>query len=187
MPHQGEAIAHLAGRAGLVMVAGQDLQLANGESIALGSGQDTNLAIGKQTRMHAGQAIGVAAGLSKAGDNNIGLQLTAGQDNIDVQAQHDVLKLMAKQDLKLVSANMNVDFAAAKRVRIATAGGASITLEGGNITVECPGPITYKAAQRKFEGPVSSNYPLPSFPQSICVECMLRAMAGGHPLGSMNG
>ncbi|MFX3560335.1 DUF2345 domain-containing protein, partial [Ralstonia mannitolilytica] len=77
--------------------------------------------------------------------------------------------------------------AAAKRVRIATAGGASITLEGGNITVECPGPITYKAAQRKFEGPVSSNYPLPSFPQSICVECMLRAMAGGHPLGSMNG
>ncbi|MBU9581134.1 DUF2345 domain-containing protein, partial [Ralstonia mannitolilytica] len=111
VPHQAEAMVHLAGRAGLVMVAGQDLQLANGESIALGSGQDTNLAIGKQTRMHAGQAIGVAAGLSKAGDSNIGLQLTAGQDNIDVQAQHDVLKLMAKQDLKLVSANMNVDFA----------------------------------------------------------------------------
>ena len=88
--------------------------------------------------MHAGQAIGVAAGLSKAGDNNIGLQLTAGQDNIDVQAQHDVLKLMAKQDLKLVSVDMNVE---AKRIRIATAGGASITLEGGNIAVECAGPI----------------------------------------------
>ena len=166
VPHQGEAIAHLAGRAGLVMVAGQDLQLANGESIALGSGQDTNLAIGKQARMHAGQAIGVAAGLSKAGDNNIGLQVTAGQDNIDLQAQHDVLKLMAKQDLKLVSANMNVDFAAAKRIRIATAGGASITLEGGNITVECAGPITYKAAQRKFEGPQGTSYDLPNFPQS---------------------
>jgi len=164
VPHQGEAIAHLAGRAGLVMVAGQDLQLANGESIALGSGQDTNLAIGKQARMHAGQAIGVAAGLSKAGDNNIGLQLTAGQDNIDVQAQHDVLKLMAKQDLKLVSVNMNVDFAAAKRIRIATAGGASITLEGGNITVECAGPITYKAAQRTFEGPVSKTVTPAGFP-----------------------
>ncbi|CAJ0683451.1 type VI secretion system Vgr family protein [Ralstonia holmesii] len=164
VPHQGEAIAHLAGRAGLVMVAGQDLQLANGESIALGSGQDTNLAVGKQARMHAGHAIGVAAGLSKAGDNNIGLQLTAGQDNIDVQAQHDVLKLMAKQDLKLVSANMNVDFAAAKRIRIATAGGASITLEGGNITVECAGPITYKAAQRQFQGPVSKTVTAAGFP-----------------------
>ncbi|WP_303678794.1 type VI secretion system Vgr family protein [Ralstonia mannitolilytica] len=181
VPHQAEAMVHLAGRAGLVMVAGQDLQLANGESIALGSGQDTNLAIGKQTRMHAGQAIGVAAGLSQAGDNNIGLQLTAGQDNIDVQAQHDVLKLMAKQDLKLVSANMNVDFAAAKRIRIATAGGASITLEGGNITVECPGPITYKAAQRTFQGPVSASYPLPLMPKSICVECLLAAQASGAP------
>ncbi|MGD7246312.1 type VI secretion system Vgr family protein [Ralstonia pseudosolanacearum] len=187
VPHQGEAMAHLAGRAGLVMVAGQDLQLANGESIALGSGQDTNLAIGKQARMHAGQAIGVAAGLSKAGDNNIGLQLTAGQDNIDVQAQHDVLKLMAKQDLKLVSANMNVDFAAAKRIRLATAAGAAITLENGNITVECSGPITYKAAQRTFDGPVNQSYPLPAFPQSICVECMLRAMSGGSAFASKNG
>ncbi|WP_426401036.1 type VI secretion system Vgr family protein (plasmid) [Ralstonia sp. R-29] len=182
VPHQGEAIAHLAGRAGLVMVAGQDLQLTNGESIALGSGQDTNLAIGKQARMHAGQAIGVAAGLSKAGDNNIGLQLTAGQDNIDVQAQHDVLKLMAKQDLKLVSANMNVDFAAAKRIRIATAGGASITLEGGNITVECPGPITYKSAERKFDGPVNQSYPMPTFPQSVCLECLLKAATSGSPV-----
>ncbi|MBA4232922.1 MAG: type VI secretion protein, partial [Ralstonia sp.] len=187
VPHQGEAMVHANGRAGLVMVAGQDLQLANGESIALGSGQDTNIAVGKQARMHAGQAIGVAAGLSKAGDNNIGLQLTAGQGNIDVQAQHDTLKLMAKDDLKLVSANMNVDFAAAKRIRLATAAGAAITLEDGNITVECSGPITYKAAQRTFDGPVNQSYPLPAFPQSICVECMLRAMAGGHSLGSRNG
>ncbi|ATG21426.1 type VI secretion protein [Ralstonia pickettii] len=187
VPHQGEAMVHANGRAGVVLVAGQDLQLANGECIALGSGQDTNVAVGRQARLHAGQAIGVAAGLSKAGDNNIGLQLTAGQDNIDVQAQHDMLKLMSKDDLKLVSANMNVDFAAAKRIRLATAAGAAITLEGGNITVECSGPITYKAAQRSFDGPVNQPYPLPSFPHSICVECMLRAMAGGHPLGSKNG
>ncbi|MFX8098664.1 DUF2345 domain-containing protein, partial [Acinetobacter baumannii] len=84
-------------------------------------------------------------------------------------------------DLKLVSANMNVDFAAAKRIRIATAGGASITIEGGNITVECAGPITYKAAQRTFQGPVNASYPLPLFPQSVCVECMLKAAMNGSP------
>ncbi|MDB0577758.1 DUF2345 domain-containing protein, partial [Ralstonia solanacearum] len=149
---------------GLVAVAGQDLQFANGESLALASGQDTNVAVGKQARVHAGQGIGVAAGLSQAGDGNIGLQLTAGQDDIDVQAQHDALKLMSELDLKLVSANLNVDFAAAKRIRLATAEGASITLENGNITVECPGPITYKAAQRTFAGPVNQSYPLPAFP-----------------------
>jgi hypothetical protein len=59
--------------------------------------------------------------------------------------------------------------------------GASITLEGGNITVECPGPITYKAAQRTFQGPVSASYPLPLMPKSICVECLLAAQASGAP------
>jgi len=93
-----------------------------------------------------------------------------------------VLKLMAKQDLKLVSANMNVDFAAAKRIRIATAGGASITLEGGNITVECAGPITYKSAERKFDGPVNQSYPMPTFPQSVCLECLLKAATSGSPV-----
>ncbi len=61
---------------------------------------------------------------------------------------------------------MNVDFAAAKRIRVATAGGASILIEGGNITVECPGAITYKAAQRKFEGAVNTNRDLPLFPDT---------------------
>ncbi|MFX7879119.1 DUF2345 domain-containing protein, partial [Acinetobacter baumannii] len=80
-----------------------------------------------------------------------------------------------KDELKVVSANMQVDFAAAKRIRVATAGGASITIEGGNITVECPGAITYKSAQRKFEGPVNTNYDLPLMPSNVCKECLLAA------------
>ncbi|CAM3070649.1 type VI secretion system Vgr family protein [Cupriavidus taiwanensis] len=166
VPHQGEPMVHLNGRAGVAMVAGQDLQIANGESVVLASGQDNNVAVAGQGRVHAGQAIGVAAGLSSAGDGNVGMQLTAGQGDIDLQAQHDLLKLAAREDLTIVSANMNVDIAAAKRIRIATAGGAAITIEGGNITFECPGPITYKAAQRKFEGPSNTNRDLPQVPDT---------------------
>ncbi|WP_183284371.1 type VI secretion system Vgr family protein [Cupriavidus alkaliphilus] len=182
VPHQSEPMVHLNGRAGLAVVAGQDLQLANGESVVLASGQDNNVAVAGQGRIHAGQAIGVAAALSSPGENNIGLQLTAGQDDIDLQAQHDLLKLAARDDLTIVSANMNVDFAAAKRIRIATAGGAAITIEGGNITVECPGPITYKAAKRTFEGAESTPYSLPQFPQTGCLDCLLKAAAAGMPL-----
>ncbi|SOY52196.1 type VI secretion system Vgr family protein [Cupriavidus taiwanensis] len=164
VPHQGEPMVHLNGRAGVAVVAGQDLQIASGESVVMASGQDHSIAVAGQARVHAGHAIGVAAGLSAAGEGNVGLQLTAGQDDIDLQAQHDLLKLAAREDLTIVSANMNVDFAAAKRIRIATAGGAASTIEGGNITFECPGPITYKAAQRKFEPGVRHDYPLPMAP-----------------------
>ncbi|SOY70369.1 type VI secretion system Vgr family protein [Cupriavidus taiwanensis] len=164
VPHQAEPMVHLNGRAGVAVVAGQDLQIASGESVVLASGQDNNVAVAGQGRIHAGQAIGIAAGLSAPGEGNVGLQLTAGQDDIDIQAQHDLLKLAARDDLTIVSTNMNVDFAAAKRIRIATAAGAAITIEGGNITFECPGPITYKAAQRKFEPGVRHDYPLPMAP-----------------------
>ncbi|MFX7507239.1 hypothetical protein ABTJ37_23255, partial [Acinetobacter baumannii] len=44
VPHPSEAIVQLAGRAGLAMVAGQELQMVNGKSLGMVSGQDTNLA-----------------------------------------------------------------------------------------------------------------------------------------------
>ncbi|MCO4861792.1 DUF2345 domain-containing protein, partial [Cupriavidus sp. WGlv3] len=182
VPHQGEPMVHLNGRAGVAIVAGQDLQIASGESVVMASGQDNNVAVAGQARVHAGQAIGVAAGLSSAGDGNACLQLTAGQGDIDLQSQHDLLKLAAREDLTIVSANMNVDFAAAKRIRIATAGRAAITIEGGNITFECPGPITYKAAQRIFEGNTNIPYQLPAFPTNFCLDCMRQAMASGAAL-----
>ncbi|SPA33529.1 conserved hypothetical protein [Cupriavidus taiwanensis] len=185
VPHQATPMVHLNGRAGVAMVAGQDLQLASGESAVLASGQDNSIAVAGQARVQAGHAIGIAAGLTAAGEGNVGLQLTAGQDDIDLQAQHDLLKLAARDDLTIVSANMNVDFAAAKRIRIATAGGAAITMEGGNITVECPGPITYKAAKRTFEGAESTPYSLPQFPQTVCLDCLLKAAAAGMPLATV--
>ncbi|SPS00192.1 type VI secretion system Vgr family protein [Cupriavidus taiwanensis] len=185
VPHQAEPMVHLNGRAGLAVVAGQDLQVANGESVVLASGQDSSIAVAGQARLQAGHAIGIAAGLSAAGEGNVGLQMTAGQNDIDLQAQHDLLKLAAREDLTIVSANMNVDFAAAKRIRIATAGGAAIIMEGGNITVECPGPITYKAATRKFEGAQSTPYSLPQFPRTVCLDCLLKAAAAGMPLATV--
>lgn len=184
VPHQGEAIVHLNGRAGVAAIAGQALQFATGRHASFASGQDTNLAIGGQARVHGGQAIGIAAGLEKSGADNTGLKLIAGDKDIDVQAQHDAMKLQAKGELKVVSANMHADFAAAKRIRVATAGGASITIEGGNITVECPGPITYKSAQRKFEGPGNASYDLPLMPNNICKECLLAAQASGSPFAA---
>jgi type VI secretion system secreted protein VgrG len=32
-------------------------------------------------------------------------------------------------------------------------GGASVTIEGGNITVECPGKILVQASKKSFSGP----------------------------------
>jgi uncharacterized protein involved in type VI secretion and phage assembly len=184
VPAQGAAIVHLNGRAGFAAIAGQHLQMVSGESISLSSGEDTNLAVGGQARFHAKQAFGIAAALEKAGDDNTGIRLIAGETDIDMQAQHDVMKLQSKGDMKVVSRNAAVDFAAAKRIRVATAGGASITIEGGNITVEAPGVITYKSAQRKFDGPTQVQADLPLMPNNVCKECLAAAQASGAPFAA---
>jgi type VI secretion system secreted protein VgrG len=84
------------------------------------------------------------------------------------------LQIAARDAAKIQSQNAHIDWAAAKKITLATAGGASIVIEGGNITVACPGTITVKASAKRFAGPEKINYPLPIMPREICVECLKR-------------
>jgi type VI secretion system VgrG family protein len=190
LPHSSDAIIAIAAKAGLGVLAGQNLQLANGETITLMSGQDTQFATGGQMRVHSGQAIGMLGGAVKTGENNMGLQLIAAKDSIDVQAQGDVLNVQARDEVNIISANAHVDWAAAKSISLSTAGGANITITGGNITVQCPGKITIHAGKKSFDGPAQTAYPLPVMPSStmpvlpINFRLLLSDMPGanGRPL-----
>ncbi|MDO8048351.1 type VI secretion system Vgr family protein [Janthinobacterium sp. SUN211] len=181
LPHSSDAIIAIAARAGLGVLAGQDIQLANGETTSLMSGLDTQFVGGGQLRVHSGQAIGALAGVVKAGENNIGLQLIAAKQAIDLQAQADVLNVQAREEVNIVSAAAHIDWAAAKSIRLSTAGGANITIEGGNITVQCPGKITVHAGKKSFIGPERLAYPLPALPASVCKACLLAALRSGSP------
>ncbi len=154
LPHLTDPAILQAGKAGIGTIAGQSLQFANGETLTLASGEDTNLAIAGKARIHTGQAIGLLAGAITPGEGNTGIKLIAAKDDIDLQAQSDEMKFLAKKDVKLVSATQHIDFAAAKKIHLAVTGGASITIDGG-ITVQCPGTITVHASKKSFSGPAS--------------------------------
>jgi len=70
-------------------------------------------------------------------------------------------------------------------LHLAVDGGASVTIEGGNITFSCPGQIKAHASAHRFEGPKNTTYSLPLFPQSVCVECMLKAARKGAPYAEL--
>ena len=91
------------------------------------------------------------------------------------------MRLQSRQGLKLVSANAAVELAAGKRLKLAVAGGASLTIEGGGIRIACPGTITVHASKQSFVGAVQQNSPLPPFPRSSCKSCILDAMRQGTP------
>ncbi|MES2757090.1 MAG: type VI secretion system Vgr family protein [Pseudomonadota bacterium] len=181
LPHVGAPMVGIAAKAGLGVVAGQDVQLSTGEVVTVASGSDSQFVSGGQMRVHSGQAIGVLAGAVTAGAGKVGLQLIAGKGPIDYQAQADEIKVQARDEINVISANAHIDWAAAKSISLSTAGGANITIDGGNITVQCPGKITVRAGMKKFNEPSSMSYSLPLMPKSVCVECLLKARSAGSP------
>lgn len=182
LPHTSAAIIAISAQAGLALSAGQSLQLANGETVTIMSGEDTQFVTGGQMRMHTGQAIGILGGATTAGENKLGLQLIAAKDAIDFQALRDTAAIQARDEVNVISANAHIDWAAAKSISLSTAGGANITIEGGNITVQCPGKIVVHAGKKSFNGPAKLDYPLPRLPREVCVECLLKALKTGSAL-----
>jgi type VI secretion system secreted protein VgrG len=181
LPHSVDPIVAVVAQAGLATTAGQDIQIAAGDTIHFSSGQDTNQAVGGAFRLHTGQAIGMLGGATKPGGDAAGTGITfiAGKGDIDYQAQAGLINISAKRDVKIQSQTAHIDWAAAKKIVLSTAGGASVTLENGNITFECPGTYLVKAGKKSFIGPAKLDYPLPLLPQHICVDCLLKARKAG--------
>lgn len=182
LPHASDAMIAISARAGLGVIAGQSLQVASGEIVMLASGHDSQFVTGGQMRLHSGQALGVLGGAVTPGDSGIGVQLVAAKDENVIQALRDTVTIQARDEVNVVSANSHIDWAAAKSISLSTAGGANITIEGGNITVQCPGKILINAGKKSFLGPEKIDYMLPRLPRELCIECLLMALKAGSAL-----
>src|SRR5690606_13884987 len=137
-----------------------------GETLTVASGQGGNLAIAGHLRLHSGQAIGVLAAAVEGQSEDTALSLVAGNGELDVQAQNDEARLRSKEQLKVVSANAEVELAAGKTVHLATAGGASLTIEDGNLVIACPGTIKVHACSKVFQGPTQLSREMNEWPQT---------------------
>ena len=164
IPHMHQPLVVVTAQAGIGVAASDGLHVAAGEAAHFASGRDMQIAAGETLTVHSGQAIGLLAGAASAGEGDAGIQLYAGQGDVALQAQSDEMIFAAKHLIKLASANSHVDFAAAKSVTLCTEGGASLTIEGGNITFACPGTISVKAGSKSFAGPARMMPSLPEFP-----------------------
>ncbi|WMJ70216.1 type VI secretion system Vgr family protein [Stenotrophomonas sp. 24(2023)] len=171
---------------GIGNVAGQALLWSAAETTSLASGGHSASTVGGHLRWHGRQSIGMLAGVTGSGGTSA-LTLAAGQDVLDVQAQAGPIELAARRQVRLAAAQAPVQLHAGSHLHIATAEGASITLTDGNLQLNCPGTLTVQASQHSFVGPTTLLVPLPQFPQTICVECLIKAMQAGTPWAIKNG
>jgi len=188
VPHMADPNIAIIGKAGVGITAGQDLHLSSNDSTTIASGQDTHWAVGGQARIHTGQAIGILAGAIQAGGEAAGKGLTmiAAQGPIDLQAQAGPAQIAAKGTLEIKTANGVINLAAYKRIVISVSGGACIIIENGSVTFQCPGKITVQAGQKSMVGPATMPWTMPQMPRTVCVECLLKAMASGSPVAALS-
>ncbi|BBP02530.1 type VI secretion system Vgr family protein [Sulfuriferula nivalis] len=185
LPHHTDPVISILAKHDLSMTARQDVQFNAGETLNVLNAADSQFTTGGAFRVHSGQAIGLTAGGLKQ-NQTAGMQLIAAQGDTTIQAHNDIISLKAKNNLDMKSAQASIDFAAATDITLRTAGGAAITIAGGNITVQCPGKILVQAGVKGFTGGASMNYALPQFATStICIPCLLKALNAGSALASV--
>ncbi|MGY0559946.1 type VI secretion system Vgr family protein [Luteimonas sp. A277] len=181
VPHTGDALLGLAAPAGIGFVAGQGLTWSVGETLTLASGQSSNLAIANNLRIHSGQAIGMLAAAVEGQTEDTALSLVSGEGELDLQAQSNQIRIRSRDQLKVVSANAEVDLAAGKTVHLATSGGASLTIEDGNIVIACPGEIMVHAGKKSFSGPTQLSREMNSWPETRFDERVRIRFPSGKP------
>lgn len=183
VPHTGDALLGLAAPTGIGFVAGQSLSWLVGETLTLASGQSSNLAIANNLRLHSGQAIGLLAAAVEGQTEDVGLSMVSGEGELDLQSQNNQIRIRSRDQLKLVSANAEVDLAGGKAVHLATSGGASLTIEGGNIVIACPGEIKVHAGKHSFAGPTQLSREMNSWPETrFDQEHVIRYEHSGEPI-----
>lgn len=180
LPHLTDPIISIIAKNDLSITARQSVQFNAGETLNILNAADSQYVTGGVWRIHSGQSISITAGGMKR--NEIaGIQLIAAQGDTTIQAHNDSISLKAKNNLDIKSVQASIDFAAAKDITLRTAGGASIRIAEGNITVQCPGKLTVQAGKKSFTGGASMSLSLPQFPNTVCKHCTLQAKASGSP------
>lgn len=142
---------------GIAFVTPKSMQHSAGENVIVTAGRDMDVSVVRRLRMVAGDLISLCA-------HKLGIKIFS-KGKIEIQAQGASMDLFADEQLYMSSAGANVLVSAKTRAMVAS-GGASMSIENGNVVFNCPGEFRIRAASFTFEGPGHTSISLPQLPVS---------------------
>ncbi|MCB4359498.1 type VI secretion system Vgr family protein [Quatrionicoccus australiensis] len=150
---------HYAAPGGIVQLTPANLILASGKCLSLG-GQDINLIAQGNHSLAVKDGIALFT-VGKANNKNkpnqeTGIHLHAASGSISLQSQSGKTTAAADKKVTITSTTGSLN-ASAKSHILATAQGAYLKIEGGNIQLHAPGKVELKASQKNLTGPKSSS------------------------------
>ncbi len=161
-----------------------------GTHISLNAGQDIQQLAQRHSSLVTKDGIvlytyGRASNPSKP-NQELGIRLHAASGNVNMQSQQAATHLTADKAVNMTSTHAMVQVTAPKHILL-TAAGAAIRIQSGNITINGPGVVEFKASMKVLTGGASASAHLVSLRQPGRIETWIETSLRGYDGQPMSG
>ncbi|WP_236186128.1 type VI secretion system Vgr family protein [Pseudomonas juntendi] len=144
---------------GISLTSGGHLQLAARKNMMLNAGAQADMSVVKRLFVGVGQGLSVFV-------RKLGIKLIANQGAVSIQAQNDVLSLMARHGLEIASTEDEVRIIAKKRITL-NAGGSYIAIDACSIESGTEGDYLIRSAHFERLSASSKGIAIASLPMKV--------------------
>ncbi|MEQ0231234.1 type VI secretion system tip protein VgrG [Klebsiella sp. CN_Kp116] len=106
---------------GMALTSGQHLQVSAGQNLIASAGKNADVSVVKNLFIGVGNALSVFV-------RKLGIKLIANQGPVQIQAQNDLMALLARKEISIVSTEDEIKIIAKKKLTV-NGGGSYITLD----------------------------------------------------------
>ncbi|HFP5558226.1 TPA: type VI secretion system Vgr family protein [Escherichia coli] len=132
-----QAAILLSAPKGVAIASGEHLQLAASKNLIANAGNHADIGVMKNMFIGVGQALSVFV-------RKAGIKLFANKGAISVQAQNDLMELLAQKSIVITSTEDEIKITAKKKITL-NGGGSYIRLDACGIEAGTPGEFNVKA------------------------------------------
>ena len=132
-----QAAILLSAPKGVAIASGEHLQLAASKNLIANAGNHADIGVVKNMFIGVGQALSVFV-------RKAGIKLFANKGAISVQAQNDLMELLAQKSIEITSTEDEIKITAKKKITL-NGGGSYIQLDACGIEAGTPGEYNVKA------------------------------------------
>jgi len=180
----GEALGELtsphvvvSSAAGIAATAAESTHLHSRQHTSLTMGEHLSFNVGKSWLASVKEMVSICA-------HKLGIKLFASRGPVEIQAQNDTMRLLAKLGISIISTEDSIKVIAKKELLIG--GGGSHTLyNAAGIKHTTEGLYIAHAADHGWPMKQALPMDLPATPKPVCIECLIKAMKAGSALAAV--
>ncbi|MGS4823232.1 DUF2345 domain-containing protein, partial [Raoultella terrigena] len=132
-----KAVLLLSAPDGMALTSGQHLQVSAGQNLIATAGKNADVSVVKNLFIGVGNALSVFV-------RKLGIKLIANQGPVQLQAQNDMMALLARKEISIVSTEDEIKIIAKKKLTL-NGGGSYITIDGNAIELATLGDFRTRA------------------------------------------